>query len=234
MAKKRTFNFWIPQEDKSLIKMKLEGLSTKKIIHSLEKLNYAKRTDSSVNTRCSILKNQYQVQDYQELLQKLGGDIKSKKVNKEDGLKEKFNRFYEKEVSPYMKKYENFSVDENPNPFNKYLPNKYIVLEIKKIDKKLNNREKNQLEKILGKLDSGKIKNIEEFEKIEKTKKTKNYHYPLPDLTPSEIREKILEMKKQNLTNDEIYEAFPKKIKQSIGAYLSHFTRGSYQKRNLV
>jgi len=67
-----------------------------------------------------------------------------------------------------------------------------------------------------------------------KTNKTKKHQYPLPDLTPSKIREKILEMKKQDATNEQISEVYPKIMKQNIGAYLSHFTRGHYHKRKLI
>jgi len=230
MARKRHYKFWSAKENKYLIEMKLDGKSTKKIINSLKKLGYAKRTYSSVNTRCAILKQEYKVKDYNELLEKLQGENKSEQIQ-EDPLKKIFDDFYEKQLFPYLKERENAYADKEPenyNSFNKYLNEKYLILEINKLNKKLNDKEKSQLEKILEKLNSKETKDIE------KAKKSKNYQYPLLDLTPSKIREKILEMKKQNATNEQISEAYPKRMKQNIGAYLSHFTRGHYHKRKLI
>ncbi len=232
MTKKQHHYFWAPQEDRYLIRMKIDGLSTKKIIRVLKKSGHAKRTNSSVNTRCAILKQDYKTKNYQELLQKLLVDNKSEQSIKEDGLKRILDNFYEKKLSPYMKKLENASEEsKNYNPLEKYLANDYIVLKLNKIEKKLSEEEKSQLEKILEKLESRKTKNSE---KIDRTNKTKNYHYPLPELTPSEIRKKIIKMKKQNSTNEEIYEEFPKNVKQNVSAYLAHFTMGHYHKRKLV
>lgn len=232
MTKKQNHYFWTSEEDRNLVDMKLDGKSTKKIIRSLKKLGYAKRTNSSVNTRCTILKQEYKVKDYSELLEKLKGENKSEQPIKEDGLKRIFDNFYEKKLSPYMKKLENYSKNKEPENYNhleKYLAKDYIVLKINKIEKKLSEEEKSQLVKILEKLESRKIKNIKE-----KTNKIKNYSYPLPELTPDEYRKKILELKKQKLTNEKIYESFPKKVKQNVSAYLAHYTMGHYHKRKLV
>lgn len=232
MSKKKTFNFWSPEEDKSLVEMKLDGLSAKKIIRSLKKFGYAKRTNSSINTRCTILKQEYNVSDYQGLLEKLQGKNKSEQITQEDELKKKFIEFVEKEILPSAKRYEKSLVKQkNYNPLEKYLANDYIVLKINKIEKKLNSEEISQLEKILEKLESRETKNTKE--KINKNK-TKNYSYPLPELTPSEIRKRIIEMKKQNATNEEIYAVFPGKGKQDICHYIAHYTRGTYFKRKLV
>ncbi len=232
MAKKQHRYFWTPQEDKYLIEMKLDGKNTKKIIRSLKELGYAKRTNSSVNTRCTLLKQEYKVKDYDELLEKLQGENKSEQSIKEDGLKRILDNFYEKKLSPYMKKLENTSEEsKNYNPLEKYLANDYIVLKINKIEKKLSEEEKSQLEKILEKLENRKTKNSE---KINKTTKTKNYNSPLPELTPSEIRKKILKMKKQKATNEQIYEEFPGKRKQDISGYIAHYTKGHYHKRGLA
>lgn len=232
MTKKQHHYFWTPEEDKYLIEMKLDGKNTKKIVRSLKKLGYAKRTNASVNTRCTILKQQYKVEDYQELLQKLQGENKSEQIQ-EDPLKKRFDNFYEKELSPYMKKLENASnskEQKNCNPLEKYLANDYIVLKINKIEKKLSEEEKSQLEKILEKLENRETKKTNKTNK----NKTKNYHYPLPELTPSEIRKRIIKMKKQNATNEKIYGAFNKKYSRNVSAYIAHFTMGHYHKRKLV
>ncbi len=230
-SKKRTFNFWAPEEDKYLVEMKLDGLSAKKIIRSLKKLGYAKRTNSSVNTRCTLLKQEYKVKDYDKLLEKLLGKDKSEQIQEsQDPLKKKIDDFYYKTISPYLEKSKN-SESKNYNPLEKYLAKDYIVLKINKVEKKLNEEEKAQLEKILEKLESRETKNIKE--KINKNK-TKNYHYPLPELTPSEIRKKVIDMKKIEATNEEIYEEFSGKRKQSISQYIAHYTRGHYHKRGMI
>lgn len=233
MTKKRHWNIWTIDEDKLLVEKRLANKSTKNIISSIKKLSGVKRTNSSVNTRCAILKQEYKVKDYNKLLEKLQGENKSEQIQ-EDPLKKKFDDFYCKNVSPYMKKFENTSnskEQKNYNPLEKYLANDYIVLKINKIEKKLNEEEKSQLEKILEKLENRETKKIKE--KTNKNK-IKNYHYPLPELTPSEIRAKVLEMKKQNLNNEKIYKAFPKKVNRSVSAYIAHYTMGHYHKRKLV
>ena len=235
MTRKRHYKFWSAKEDLLLINKKIKNEEPKKILRDLKKLTDIERSLIGIYCRTNYLKSFYKTKNFNEILQK----IKQNKIiensnaekSQENGLKKIFNDFYEKQLSPYLKERENAYANKEPenyNSFNKYLNEKYLILEINKLNKKLNDKEKSQLEKILEKLNSKETKDIE------KAKKSKNYQYPLLDLTPSKIREKILEMKKQNATNEQISEAYPKRMKQNIGAYLSHFTRGHYHKRKLI
>ena len=237
---KRIFNQWTTKEDILLVKTKLEEESpynsTKKIIKALKEKNPdKKRTPPSIHTRLYNLKKEYGTENFNEILQKLkkGSAGKNyKNPQKEDDLGKMFNEFYEEKVSPYLKKFKDsfYKTENSLNPLNQYTAKNYFVLNITDVENKLNDKEKSQLEKILEKLEN------KENRKTKKTRenKTKKYPYSLPELTPSEIREKILELKKQNATNDSVYDAFPSKYRRNVSAYLAHVTMGHYHKRGLI
>jgi len=111
------------------------------------------------------------------------------------------------------------------NGLEKYVNNNYFILSVKKVEKKLNASEKSQLVKILEKLEGAEKK---------ETRKPKSREYELGELPLSEIREKVIELRKKGIKGEELYEKFPKKLRHTVVSYSSHFTMGTYKNRGLM
>ena len=114
----------------------------------------------------------------------------------------------------------------------KYTNQEYILLKIKTINKKLSNKDKSQLEKILEKLENSPFKHQNRIHK--KIKSNLNKKYELRELNESEIRTEVIKLKRDKLSNEKIYKSFQPKYKDTISAFLAHFTMGTYHKRGMI
>jgi len=184
MKRKRHYKFWSAKEDLLIVKKKIKNEKPKKILRDLKKLTDIKRSLMGIYCRTNYLKSFYKTKNFNEILQKIKQNKTTENFNteksQENGLKKIFDDFYEKQLFPYLKERENAYANKEPenyNSFNKYLNDKYLILEINKLNKKLNDEEKSQLEKILEKL------NNKETKDIEKTNKTKDDYCSLGEFS---------------------------------------------------